>query len=57
MTFQGIAPIKPRRKNQKILHIKLRLSKVVEYFENTLKAPLQIVLLNLQEMSKIVYFI
>ena len=35
MTFQGIAPIKPRRKNQKILHIKLRLSKVVEYFENT----------------------
>ena len=33
MTFQSIAPIKPKRKNQKILHIKLRLCKVVEYFE------------------------
>ena len=43
MTFQGIVQIKPGRKNQKILHIKLGLSKVVEYFENTLKAQLQIV--------------
>ena len=34
MTFQSIAMIKPKRKNQKILHIKLRLSKVVEYFED-----------------------
>ena len=33
MTFQSIASIKPKRKNQKVLHIKLSLSKVVEYFE------------------------
>ena len=32
MTFQSIAPIKPKRKNKKILCIKLRLSKMVEYF-------------------------
>ena len=35
MTFQSIAPINPKRKNQTILHLKLRLSKVVEYFEGT----------------------
>ena len=33
MTFRSIAPIKPKRKNKRILHIKLRLRKVVEYFE------------------------
>ena len=35
MTFQSIAQIKPKLKNQRNLHIKLRLSKVVEYFEGT----------------------
>ena len=34
MMFQSIAQIKPKRKNQKILYLKLRLSKVVEHFEN-----------------------
>lgn len=33
MTFQSIAQIKPKLKNQRNLHIKLRLSKLVEYFE------------------------
>ena len=33
MTFQSTAQIKPKCKNQKLLHIKLGLSKVVEYFE------------------------
>ena len=33
MTFRSIAPIKPKRKNKKTRHIKLRLGKVAEYFE------------------------
>ena len=33
MTFESIAQIKPKLKNQRNLHIKLRLSKLVEYFE------------------------
>ena len=32
-TFKSIAQIKPKLKNKKIWHIKLRLSKVVEYFD------------------------
>ena len=52
MMFQSIAQIKPKRKNQKILYIKLH-----QKWQNTLKTQLQIFLLDHQVKSKKVLYL